>query len=67
MDHPNGLSIFEVGTHDGTPYLVSRFLEGKALRDELKSGALPLRKATDYALTAPLKLVLNWPREFREK
>src|SRR5262249_25228436 len=38
------------GVHDGTPYLVSELLDGKTLRDELSSGVLPLRKATDYAL-----------------
>jgi len=50
LDHPNILSIFEVGTHEGGPYLVSQFLEGSTLREELKNGALPQRRAIDYAL-----------------
>lgn len=32
LDHPNILSIFEVGVHEHAPYLVSQFLEGNTLR-----------------------------------
>lgn len=47
--HPNILSIFDVGTCDGVPYLVTELLDGEVLRDRLNSGALPLRKAVDIA------------------
>ena len=50
LSHPNILTIFDAGLQEGTPYLVSELLEGKTLREELKGGALPLRKTTDYAL-----------------
>lgn len=50
LDHPNILSIFEVGTENGVPYLVSQYLEGTTLREELNRGALPQRKALQYAL-----------------
>ena len=50
LNHPNILTIHDAGVQDGTPYLVSELLEGKTLREELKTGALSLRKATDYAL-----------------
>src|SRR3974390_894385 len=50
LNHPNILTIHDAGVHEGTPYLVSELLEGKMLREELNCGALPLRKATDYAL-----------------
>ena len=50
INHPNILTIHDAGVQDGAPYLVSELLEGKTLREELSSGALPLRKATDYAL-----------------
>ena len=48
LDHPNILSIHDVGTLDGTPYLVSECLEGHSLRQELTVGALPLRLAVEY-------------------
>jgi len=48
LNHPNILSIHDVGTHDGAPYLVSECLEGQSLRFELRVGALPLRRAVEY-------------------
>ena len=37
LNHPNVLSIFDTGTHDGIPYLVSELLEGESLTRELYS------------------------------
>jgi serine/threonine-protein kinase len=53
LNHPNILTIHDAGVHEGAPYLVSELLDGNTLRELLVSGnktALPLRKATDYAL-----------------
>src|SRR3974390_473212 len=50
LNHPNILTLHDVGVQNGTAYLVSELLEGRTLREELNSGALPLRKTTDYAL-----------------
>src|SRR2546428_7244109 len=50
LNHPNILTIHDAGVHEGAPYLVSELLEGKTLREEITSGALPVRKATEYAL-----------------
>src|SRR5215471_17454988 len=49
LNHPNILAVFQLGTHDGTPYLVSELLEGSTLRDHLLRGSIPVRKAVDYA------------------
>jgi serine/threonine protein kinase len=49
LNHPNILSIHDIGTSDGAPYLVSECLEGRSLRQELSGGALPLRRAVEYA------------------
>ncbi len=48
LNHPNILSIHDIGTHDGAPYLVSECLEGQSLRQELSGGLLPLRRAVEY-------------------
>src|ERR1051325_7902157 len=50
LNHPNVLVIYDIGTHDGAPYIVSELLEGGTLRERLNEGALPMRKAVDYAL-----------------
>jgi hypothetical protein len=50
LNHPNILSIHDIGTHDGAPYLVSECLEGKSLRLELGDGPLPLRRTVEYGI-----------------
>jgi serine/threonine protein kinase len=49
LNHPNILAIYDIGTHDGAPYVVSELLEGETLRDRLSGGALAPRRAIDYA------------------
>ncbi|HKW25794.1 MAG TPA: protein kinase [Terriglobales bacterium] len=50
LNHPNILAVFQLGTHDGTPYLVSELLEGSTLREQLMRGRMPLRKAIDCGI-----------------
>jgi Tol biopolymer transport system component len=50
LNHPNILVIYHIGTHGGAPYIVSELLEGETLRERMAGGALPQRKAIDYAL-----------------
>jgi len=49
LNHPNILAVYDVGTHEGSPYIVSELLEGEELREQLNDGSLPQRKALDYA------------------
>ena len=49
LNHPNILAVYDVGIHAGAPYIVSELLEGESLRSRLQGGALPSRKAVDYA------------------
>ena len=48
LNHPNILAIHDFGEHQGSPYIVTELLEGETLRERLRPGALPVRKATEY-------------------
>jgi eukaryotic-like serine/threonine-protein kinase len=50
LNDPNILAIYEIGTQDGSPYLVSELLEGETLRSRLLPNALPFQRAIDYAM-----------------
>src|SRR3954452_7602512 len=32
LNHPNILAVYDLGTHDGAPYIVSELLQGETLR-----------------------------------
>jgi len=49
LNHPNVLVVFDVGAHDGAPYLVSELLEGQTLREAIRFGALTPARAVEYA------------------
>ncbi len=50
LNHSNILAVFQMGTYEGSPYLVSELLEGETLREQMKRGRLSVRKAIDYAV-----------------
>ena len=47
LDHPNVVSIFHVGDHHGSPYIVTELLHGETLRGRLQKGPIPLREVLD--------------------
>ncbi|HVE65704.1 MAG TPA: serine/threonine-protein kinase, partial [Thermoanaerobaculia bacterium] len=50
LNHPSITAVYDIGMHDGAPYVVSELLEGETLRSRLAAGALAPRKAVDYAV-----------------
>ena len=56
LNHPNILAIHDVGVEDAAPYVVYELLDGETLRDRLHEGALPRRKALEYARQIALGL-----------
>jgi serine/threonine protein kinase/WD40 repeat protein len=48
LNHPNVLIIYDIGSHEGAPYIVSELLEGKSLSELLGAGSIALSKALDY-------------------
>src|SRR5262249_52917095 len=49
LNHPNILTVHDIGEYEGNPYIVSELLDGQELRHVLDQGAIPLRKVVDYA------------------
>ncbi len=49
LNHPNILTVFDIGDEDGAPFIVAELLDGEELRSLVSEGPIPLRKAIDYA------------------
>src|SRR6185436_14858156 len=53
LNHPNILTVYDIGTTStelgGSPFIVAELLEGEELRQRMKAGPLPVRKAIEYA------------------
>jgi serine/threonine protein kinase len=49
LNHPNVLTVYDVGVYEGSPYIVHELLEGHELRTELDQGTVPQRRALQYA------------------
>ncbi|MGH9753539.1 MAG: protein kinase domain-containing protein, partial [Blastocatellia bacterium] len=49
LNHPNILTLYDIGAHDGAPFIVAELLEGDVLRAQLNDGLLPARQAVEYA------------------
>src|SRR6202023_3220837 len=50
LNHPNILAVYDIGTYQDSPYLVTELLEGETLGQRIQARPVPARKATDYAL-----------------
>ena len=50
LNHPNICAVFDIGRHDGAPFIVSELLEGETLRRVCAAGPLPVRRALEYAV-----------------
>jgi len=48
LNHPNILTIYDIGTHDEAPFIVAELLDGAELREQLNDSPLPVKRALDY-------------------
>src|SRR5437870_12342601 len=49
LNHPNIVSVHDVGNANGVHYIVSELLEGETLRQRITASGMPARKAIDLA------------------
>jgi hypothetical protein len=52
LNHPNILTVHEVGDHDGSRFLVSELVDGETLRQRVTRGPLSLREILDITIQA---------------
>jgi serine/threonine-protein kinase len=52
LNHPNIVTVYDIGEADGTYYIASELIEGETLRSVLARGALPLDLVLDVACQA---------------
>jgi serine/threonine protein kinase/Tfp pilus assembly protein PilF len=50
LNHPNILTIYEVGECEGVHFIASEFIEGPTLRQHLHEGSIGVRRAVDLAV-----------------
>ena len=48
LNHPNLLAIYDIGTHDGQPYIVTELLEGDPLDRRLFAGPVPIDEVLEF-------------------
>jgi serine/threonine protein kinase len=49
LNHPNILAVYDIGTHEGAPYLVTELLEGETLRARIDADRVPRSRALELA------------------
>ena len=49
LNHPNIITIHDIGEQDGTHYIAMELVEGKTLRQVLKDGPIPTAKMLGFA------------------
>ena len=52
LNHPNIVSIFDVGHHDGLDFIAMEYVEGRTVRNLLSAGPVEIRRAIDLAAQA---------------
>jgi TolB-like protein/Flp pilus assembly protein TadD/predicted Ser/Thr protein kinase len=50
LNHPNIITVHEVGTHEGRPFIVMAYIEGDMLTDAISGAGIPLERVIDIAI-----------------
>jgi serine/threonine protein kinase len=50
LNHPNILTVYEIGHYENSQYIATELINGETLRDRMKSAPLSLRESLDVAM-----------------
>jgi serine/threonine protein kinase len=50
LEHPGIARVYDIGEHDGQPYLAFEFVDGQTLAERLSRGPLPVAEAVTMAI-----------------
>ncbi|MCU1266467.1 MAG: UvrD/REP helicase [Acidobacteria bacterium] len=50
LNHPHILTVYEVGEHDGKPYIAMEYVEGETLRQKIRAKAFQVKDILDIAI-----------------
>jgi serine/threonine protein kinase len=50
LNHPNIITIYDIGEIEGTHYIAAEFIDGQTLRQQLLRSARPVREVLDVAI-----------------
>jgi hypothetical protein len=51
LNHPHICQLYDIGSQDGTDYMVMEFLEGETLAERLRKGAMPLAEVFKVSIS----------------
>ncbi len=50
LNHPNIYTVYEIGEHEGTPFIARELLQGRTLEREIGRWPLPMNSLFDFAI-----------------